>query len=248
MSFLSSIMPVWASLSLFIAMCFAIIFLARIAEKGSVLANFDKATARRHYWFVLGFYGVFFLYVAIMSFTGIFRQNTMLPPWVILLTTMPLMVIYISMSLFNNTFSRIFQSISLSTLIRFHVIRFIGTFFLIAYTYEALPSYFALSAGIGDIFAAVTAIFVAQLTDKQVKNYKTIALIWNIVGLIDILNVFFTAIIITQQTIKTGDEGVSQMGYFPFSLIPAFAPATIMFFHMLVFKKLTTQRTLVSIA
>lgn len=37
---------------------------------------------------------------------------------------------------------------------------------------------------------------------------------------------------------NSSSQGIEQFGTFPFSWIPAFAPATIIFLHILIFKKL----------
>ena len=62
--------------------------------------------------------------------------------------------------------------------------------------------------------------------------------IWNFIGLIDITSVIVTAVYLTKVSLESGGDGVAQFGTFPFSWIPAFAPATIVFLHILVFKKL----------
>jgi len=73
---------------------------------------------------------------------------------------------------------------------------------------------------------------------------KQFALLWNIIGSVDIISVIVTATIITQQAIESNLAGAQQFGTFPFSWIPAFAPATIIFLHLLVFRKLkeSTQK------
>jgi hypothetical protein len=78
-----------------------------------------------------------------------------------------------------------------------------------------------------------------------VRNYKRITLVWNIIGFWDIISVLASAVIITKQAIASNTTGILEMTKFPFSLIPAFAPATksksIIFLHICIFKKLKMQ-------
>ncbi|MBL0280175.1 MAG: hypothetical protein IPQ11_07510 [Bacteroidetes bacterium] len=124
---------------------------------------------------------------------------------------------------------------------RIHMFRFVGIFFILGWQFGILPKSFALIGGLGDIFVAFTAIFVARVIDKKVRNYKRITLVWNIIGFWDIISVLASAVIITKQAIATNTTGILEMTKFPFSLIPAFAPATIIFLHICIFKKLKMQ-------
>jgi Co/Zn/Cd efflux system component len=126
--------------------------------------------------------------------------------------------------------------------VKIHVFRLVGVFFIVSWYYNILPKSFALIGGIGDIFAAITAIFVANLIEKKSKNYKKITLIWNIIGFWDIVSVITSAIYITKQAIDSNSQGILEMTKFPFCLIPAFAPATIIFLHICIFKKLKMEK------
>jgi hypothetical protein len=65
--------------------------------------------------------------------------------------------------------------------------------------------------------------------------------VWNIVGFWDIVNVVVMAFLTTKWSLDTGSQSLIEMGYFPFSLIAAFAPATIIFLHISIFKKLKME-------
>jgi hypothetical protein len=142
----------------------------------------------------------------------------------------------------TNTFWGILENVKLSDLVRIHIFRFVGVFFIIGWYYGILPKSFAFIGGIGDIFVAVTAIFVAILIDKKAKNFKKITLIWNIIGFWDIVSVIISAVYLTKQAIENNSIGVLEMTKFPFCLIPAFAPATIIFLHICIFKKLKMEK------
>ena len=123
-----------------------------------------------------------------------------------------------------------------------HIFRFIGSFFLILALFDQLPMVIGLIAGIGDVIAALTSIFVVRAI-KNGKSYaKRLTLIWNTFGMLDILATSATAIILTKISIDTGSQGVDFLAQFPFCFIPSFAPATIIFLHLLIYRKLLSKK------
>lgn len=237
MNTLSTIIPNWVSVLFLICFVSPIYLIAKAVKEGATNAQLSDALVNSYYKKTLFFFFAYYVYVIALSFTGLFLVNTF-PPKVILFTTLPLMLFYFLFFSRTQFYKTLFENINLSTLVRLHIFRFIGTFFLIVWYYGALPPYFALSAGLGDIFAAVTAIIVAKLIDNKHKHYKAITFVWNIIGLIDIGNALVTAMRIAKLGVDTSSETIFEIARFPFSLIPAFAPATIIFLHILIFKKL----------
>jgi len=175
----------------------------------------------------------------LVSLTGFFAVNV-IPPRIILLTAVPLFLFYLLYVQRTDWFKTAFANIKLEQLVFIHLFRFVGVFFLLVYFYDALPKEFAFIGGFGDIISALLVIPVVAALRKGWTYAKQLTLLWNIIGLIDIISVIVTATIITQQAIESGLAGAQQFGAFPFSWIPAFAPATIIFLHLLVFRKLRT--------
>lgn len=241
MNILTTAVPQWVSILFIIAFCIPIVVMANLAKEGASNANLNP---KKYYNITIAFLLVFFLYASLMSYTGIFQQNT-LPPRIFLFTTIPLLIFYNVVTSTNKNWKNILANICLPSLIRFHIIRFVGLFFFITYHYNALPKYFAISAGIGDVLAAITAIFVAKIVERKAKHYKPITMAWNILGLLDIVNVLVSGIIITSLSIKNGSQNLASIADFPFCLIPAFAPATIIFMHVAIFKKLRREKVIV---
>jgi hypothetical protein len=235
MNIFTSAFPQWVSIAFIMAILIPIFVLGRMTYIGALNANLDAP--KKYQIYIQGFLILFFSYASLMSFTGIFQQ-TVMPPRIFLFTTIPLLIFYNIVSRKSSIWKNIIENIPLASLIRFHIIRFIGVFFLIAYSYGALPRYFALSAGIGDIIAAISAIFVANYAEKSKPHFKKIVFIWNCIGLLDIINVIIAGFYISKLSIENGTQGVLEMTYFPLCLIPAFAPATIIFLHIHIFKKL----------
>jgi hypothetical protein len=238
MTILTNAVPQWVSILFLFTILIPIFVMGNMAKEGALASHFNP---KKYYNLVVVFLLLFFTYASVMSFTGIFQEQS-LPPKIFLFTTLPLLLFYNLVTRINKNWKTIVANITLPTLIRFHVIRFIGLFFFLTYYYGALPKYFAISAGIGDVLAAITALFVAHYAEKKKQKYKQLTFAWNIIGLLDILNVIVSAIVMTRLAINTGTKGVLEIANFPFCLIPAFAPATIIFFHLCIFKKLKTEQ------
>ncbi len=228
--------PLWLSISFGILMLTVPTYL--IANTVKVAANragkWDgKALQKRVLFFYLGF----FFIVSLVSLTGFFTVNT-LPPRVIIFVVVPLFLFYLLWVQRRAWFATIFESVRLEQLIAIHIFRLVGVYFFLLYSYDALPWSFAMIGGTGDILTALFAIPVIYFLRQKVAFAKPLAWVWNIFGLLDILSVLSTAIVVTRAAIANGEMGVGQFGTFPFSWIPAFAPATIVFLHILIFRKL----------
>lgn len=241
MGIFTNSVPQWISLLLLLAFATPVIMIANVVRAGSTQAGFDTNKTKNLSRAVYLFYAIYYLYVAIMSFTGTFQVNT-IPPKILLLTAIPLTLFYFLYVFRTKTFWEILAHVKLSSLVRIHIFRLVGIFFVIGWYYGILPKSFAFIGGIGDIFAATTAIGVAYLIDKKAKNYQKITLIWNIIGFWEIVSVIASAVFITKHAIETNTQGVLEMTKFPFALIPAFAPATIIFIHIAIFKKLKMEK------
>ncbi len=230
--------PTWISVTFALIFSTAPIFLITNAIRAAERAgNLDTSSLRKR---VIAFYWGYFLIVSLVSFTGYFVVNE-IPPRIIVTTALPLFLFYLIYLPRTKWFQQVFFHVPLEDLVRIHLFRFVGVFFFIAYNYDVLPKNFAYIGGAGDILAATLVFSVLWALKKKASYAKTWVIIWNVIGLLDILSVLTTAVIITSKAVEEGTDGVAQFGIFPFSWIPAFAPATIIFLHILVFRKLKQQ-------
>lgn len=224
-------LPVYISMLFLLAFTFPVVMVAKLARKAHIHKGFQ---------IVLGFYLFYLSVVAIASFQGFF-DDIMLPPKIVLTTTLPLAILVTI--LFNTSICKRANSIlDLKDLVRIHIFRLIGSFFIILFLYDLLPQVFALIAGIGDVLTAVTSIWVVRAIEQKKSHARRLAFVWNTFGLLDILATSVMAILFTKFSIDTGSQGVEFLAEFPFCFIPAFAPATIIFLHLLVFRKLSFER------
>jgi hypothetical protein len=241
MDILTNAVPQWVSILFLAAILVPVFMIANVARQGAINANLEKEKARNIYRAILLFYGLYFSYVSLTCFTGFFKENT-LPPKILFYTAFPMLVFFLLVISNLKIYKTILQHVTLQSLVGVHLFRLIGVFFLITNAYGAIPAKFAYIAGIGDIATALTSILVVKaITNK--KNYaKPLTIVWNIFGILDIVSVLVTAISSTKLSIETGTQGISEIANFPFCLIPAFAPATIIFLHISIFRKLWNDR------
>lgn len=236
MSFFTTLAPIWVSILFLLVITIPIFLIANLAKKGS--ENPDNG--KKNYLAVLIFYGLYLIYVSIACFKGLFVEAT-LPPKILKFTMVPLLL-FLMIVIFNlSKYKSILNRLDITDLIGVHIFRLIGSFFLILGFYKALPSSIALIAGLGDVITALSSIFVVKCIKERKSYARTLSYIWNTFGFLDIIATSATAFILTKISIETGAQGVDVLGAFPFCFIPAFAPATIIFLHMSIYRKLLSN-------
>ena len=127
--------------------------------------------------------------------------------------------------------------VDLQWLVLFHLTRlFAGACFLVLCQRSQLPCGFARPAGWGDIVVAVLALAVVGA--MRAEFVKTLLLIWNTMGLIDIIFVVFSAL---QFGLKDW-QSMHVLRELPLSLLPMFLVPLIIASHVLIFVRLARER------
>lgn len=176
--------------------------------------------------------GVWFGLAALLGLSGIFHQS---PAPVVGATVWSLVAASLLAGYFVPAFRQWALTIPLRMLVLYHVTRFVGIAFLVLHARGDLPSDFALFAGWGDIVVAVTAILVTALALPVTSRLRWwIVLVWNVVGLFDILTVI-------GRGLQLGLADMQQMAAitaFPMSMLPTFIVPLIIATHVLIFIRL----------
>jgi hypothetical protein len=233
MTFFPSFVPLWVSISFLMAICIPVYMIANLVRKGSITVQ----RGRINFSIVLGFYILYLIYVSIGSWNGWFDELS-LPPKILKFTMFPLLA-FLLLVVFNlPTYKTILAKLSLAALVRIHIFRLLGSYFLILGLFGALPLSIALIAGLGDMITALLSVFVAKALQHKSAFAKKLTWTWNTFGLLDIIVTSSMALYLTHQSMQTAAQGVEALASFPFSFIPAFAPATIIFLHLSVYRKL----------
>lgn len=186
---------------------------------------------------VISFFALYLCYIFIASANGWFNVVSF-PPKVLLLTTFPYALLLFGVVLNTKTYQFITKKAALQSIVRLHVFRIIGVFFVLLAAQNALPKSFAYIAGLGDVITAISCFFVAKAIENKKAYAKKLTFYWNIFGTVDIIFTAVAANVLTKISIDTGAMGVDTLAVFPFCIIPAFAPPTILLMHWAIFKKL----------
>jgi hypothetical protein len=241
-SYISTI-PLWVIVLFIASFLYAISLIANPAKQAALNAGMTPGKAKIIQFGIFGFYIIYLAYVSVLSLKGVFNVNA-IPPKVMVLASLPLMIILFGFIGNTGLFKKLLRSITLESLVAIHVFRLVGVFFIILYCYHLLPAEFAFSDALGDIITALFALPVAKWVSKG-KSWSIKAVYaWNIFGMLDIVNVLVTAVIIAKNALVTGaNRDLTEMTIFPFVWFPAFAPATILFLHIAIFRKLQQIKT-----
>jgi hypothetical protein len=224
--------PQWISILFLIAIPLPFILISLFVKNEALKVNYPKA-----FQIVTGFFLIYIAYVIFASYQGWFNKVS-LPPRVLLLTTFPYAILLFMVIAKTNFYNYILEKSPIESLVKLHIFRLIGVFFILLAVHNTLPKPFAFIAGLGDIITAITSIFVARAIQNKESYAKKLTTAWNIFGTIDILFTAIAANVITKFSIDNGTMGVDTLAMFPFCLIPAFAPPTILFLHWTIYQKL----------
>lgn len=120
--------------------------------------------------------------------------------------------------------------------LQFHLVRFVGYAFLWLSVTGAMPTAFAVPAGIGDIVVATAALLLLSVATSP--RWNRLVLVWNIVGLADILFVVATA----ARLAMADPASMLALMRFPLGLLPTFIVPLVIASHLWVFAALRSSR------
>ena len=179
-------------------------------------------------------FGVLWLAAAILvGFSGMFRQLRPPQPQIIIFgLTGGLVAAY----WLSRTFSESLKELDLRAVLALHLTRFVGFYFLWLYGREELPYRFAVPGGWGDIMVA-TGAAILLATWSGFGRRRPVLLIWNVIGLVDILFVMATA----AAEARAVPSSMAALLRMPLSLLVTFLVPLIVSSHLLVFARLRSR-------
>jgi len=123
-------------------------------------------------------------------------------------------------------------AVPLSALVGIHLIRFVGAWFIVLYRRGELPFAFAVPGGWGDILAAASAAaLLLGAIPAETRARRSAVLVWNALGLLDILYVVTTA----ARLYLANPEQLAPLTRLPLSLLPTFLVPLIVLSHLRIF-------------
>lgn len=127
-------------------------------------------------------------------------------------------------------------------LVAFHLTRFVGGYFLVLYGRGELPYGFAVPGGIGDLVVALSAVALLLGVSPHTRRGRIAYLVWNVVGLIDILGVVASA---AREGLRD-PASLDALLRLPLSLLPTFVVPLIIATHLLLFVRLAPPQEVVN--
>ncbi len=129
------------------------------------------------------------------------------------------------------------RTVDLRVLALFHLTRFVGFYFLALHARGELPWAFAVPGGWGDIAVAATALPLL-LVRPDTPAGRRVYLVWNVLGLLDILGVVLTA-----ARLAFRDPGsMRALLELPLSLLLTFVVPIVVATHVWMLGRLTRPR------
>lgn len=173
---------------------------------------------------------IWILAAVAVGYTGTLARLPMQAvPGLVLSLTAALVLAYRKISAFRNWI----ESLDIRALVSLHITRFVGAYFLVLYQRGELPYAFAVPGGIGDIAVATAALAILFVPMSEERRLRLIS-IWNVVGLVDILLVVFTA----ARLVLSGSQELRALTYLPLSLLPTFLVPLIVACHLAIFARI----------
>ena len=128
------------------------------------------------------------------------------------------------------------DSLDPRALVQLHLTRFVGLYFLVLYRRGELPYAFAVKGGIGDIIVASFAVVLILVPFAEARLHRLLV-IWNVIGLMDILLVVFSAARLT----IADPYAMHALTHLPLSLLPTFLVPLIIATHIILFVRLAQK-------
>lgn len=144
---------------------------------------------------------------------------------------------------FSPVFRQATASIAETRLVGLQTIRVIGVFFITLLDMRLLPAQFALPAGYGDVAVGLLAIWMVYLLDAQKPYARTLVLLWNILGLLDLLIAVITGSMFIApfaNQIAASGGSVQYLNYV--LLIPTYGVPLAALFHVYTLRRLLSTR------
>ncbi len=208
----------------------------------AILAGGLAESARARAAIVVGF-AVWFSVVTALAAAGTFHAASSLgAPGLGLTIAVPLLAAALAAATSDGV-RRALKRIPMWSLVAANSVRVLGISFVVLYAIGRLPAPFAPVAGWGDIAVGVTAPLIAWLVATRGADARTPLLIWNVIGLLDLLVAVSLGVTSTPGPLQvihaTPDARI--MTTLPWLLIPGFLVPILMATHLALFYRLRVE-------
>ena len=188
---------------------------------------------------------VMFIWLVLQGFLAenlFYISTDSMPPRILLAVGPPLFLILL-LFIFKRG-RRFIDSLSLKVLTILHTVRiFVEIVLWWLFLYKYVPQLMTFEGRNFDIFAGLTAPFVAYSGFVKGTLGKGLMLIWNIVSLLLLLNIVINAILSAPFPFQQFgfDQPNVAILYFPFIWLPAFIVPAVLFSHVVLIRRLLKE-------
>lgn len=140
----------------------------------------------------------------------------------------------------SKVIENIIDKIPIPFIVGIQTYRIVGYGFFVLYGLGLLPAAFAFPSGIGDILVGIAAIFVAAIYFFKKQYPRRLAIIWNKVGIGDLVIAIGVGIFAYPRPIQVLPTEVSTelLSLYPLVIIPLFAVPLATLLHFLSIRSL----------
>src|SRR5258706_6363394 len=178
---------------------------------------------------------LWFLLVLICSQLGVFKGDPSRLPLTMGIGVLLPVILFLGGWYGSGRVQRFIASLNLQTITFIQIGRIFGGAFLLEYLLGAIPGVFALPAGWGDVAIGLTAPLVAWMMISQTRFRLGMLLVWNILGLIDLVMAVSSGILTSRSTLGflAGTTTSAAVTVLPLSLIPTFLVPFYLILHLI---------------
>ncbi len=188
--------------------------------------------------------GVWLGYAGIMGYSGVIGDPTRMPPGIFLLLTPIIAFIAIVLGR-SPAGAQLAASLPLGLIFAMQSFR-IGVELTLSSLHDAglTTRLMTLAGGNVEILVGLSAPVIALIATRGQAG-RRIALVWNVLGLLSLLNVATRAVLTAPGPLNLIHAELPNvaMGLFPFSYIPGFMAPLAMMLHVLAFRALQRANT-----
>lgn len=169
----------------------------------------------------------------VLGANGSFVGEPGAPPLPIFFGVLVPIIVFLVAYVSIRSFHDFVMSLDLQLAAGIQAWRFAGLGFIALYAYGILPGVFAWSAGLGDIFIGITAVWVMQ-TLRRKPEFAASGLfrIWNLLGILDLVSAVSTGAYSAFRGIGITETVTTfPMGQMPLVLIPVFLVPLFLMLH-----------------
>jgi len=225
-------LPVYLPIVFGLSTLFTLVYFYYILKKSDGHAN--------KYNIIIGGLIIWMILQMALSLNGFYTNNTMTKPPRFLLAFLPTLLFMVWV-FFNKKGLAFVDSLPLVPITYLNVVRIPVEFCLYwLFLGKAVPELMTFSGRNFDIFAGLTAPFVAYFGLQKQSWSKKIVLIWNVLSLSLLINIIVNALLSAPTVLQqfAFDQPNIGVAYFPYIWLPSFIVPIVLFGHFVSIRRL----------